>query len=144
MTSLLSLWPILFLRTSRFMRLLLGISGPYRVVFARRRWVALLMIGVFMMTVESSPVLGQSSYDDGPAPAMKPPGSASGSSLPAWAEPRPRSSPASDGPVYPDAPITTMNGPPDNPNRVPLGGIEWLILAGAGYGIFRLKKSDGH
>lgn len=126
------------------MRLLLGISALLRVVFARRRWVALLMIGVLMMTVGSSPVLAQSS-DGGHAPAMKPPGSVSGSSsLPAWAEPRPSSSPASDRPFNPDAPITTMNGPPDNPNRVPLGGIEWLILAGAGYGIFRLRRTDGN
>lgn len=124
------------------MRLLLGISGSYRVAFDRRRWVALLMIGVFIMTMESSPTLAQSRYDNGPAPTMTPP--ESGSSLPAWAEPRPSSSPASNGPVHPDMPITTMNGPPDNPNRVPLGGIEWLILAGAGYGIFRLKKSDGN
>ena len=46
------------------MRLLLGISGPYRVAFDRRRWVALLMIGVFIMTVESSPTVAQSRYDN--------------------------------------------------------------------------------
>ena len=36
-----------------------------------------------------------------------------------------------------------MNGGPTlpgNPNRVPLGGLEWLLAAGAGYGAHRLRN----
>ena len=40
-----------------------------------------------------------------------------------------------------------MNGVilPDDPNRVPLGGLEWLLIAGTGYGAhrLRLRKQSG-
>jgi hypothetical protein len=32
--------------------------------------------------------------------------------------------------------------PPFNPDRVPLGGLEWLLAAGAGYAAHRLRKKD--
>jgi hypothetical protein len=72
-----------------------------------------------------------------------------GASLPPWAEPQrpspppPRSRPSGDPGL--GSPVTANGlGPPDNPNRVPLGGMEWLILAGAGYGAFRLRKMENH
>jgi hypothetical protein len=39
---------------------------------------------------------------------------------------------------------TKMDPPPGDPNRdrVPLGGLEWLILAGAGYGLFKLRDDE--
>ena len=33
--------------------------------------------------------------------------------------------------------------PEDDPNKVPLGGLEWLLIAGAGYGAHRLRKQSG-
>jgi hypothetical protein len=30
--------------------------------------------------------------------------------------------------------------PPDNGSRVPLGGLEWLLAAGLGYGAYRLRE----
>mgnify|MGYP006443279241 CR=1 FL=1 len=31
-------------------------------------------------------------------------------------------------------------GPKPNPDRTPLGGLEWLLIAGAGYGAHRLRN----
>jgi hypothetical protein len=68
----------------------------------------------------------------------------SGTQLPNWAEPR---SPSDDDPRQGEAPARTRNqfpGPADDPNRVPLGGLEWLLAAGLGYGVYRLRgEGDG-
>jgi hypothetical protein len=63
----------------------------------------------------------------------------SGTRLPAWAEP---------GAPSPErgrdlGPQTQMNPAdmPDNPSRVPLSGIEWLLVAGLGYGAYRLRDA---
>jgi hypothetical protein len=63
----------------------------------------------------------------------------SGTQLPDWAEPR---SPSDDDSRQGEAPARTRNqflGPADDPNRVPLGGLEWLLAAGLGYGAYRLR-----
>jgi hypothetical protein len=33
--------------------------------------------------------------------------------------------------------------PPDDPSRIPLGGLEWLLVAGAGYAAHRLRDEKG-
>jgi hypothetical protein len=63
----------------------------------------------------------------------------SGTRLPTWAEPGAPSPERGRG----MGPQTQMNppGPPDNPSRVPLSGIEWLLVAGLGYGTYRLRHA---
>ena len=63
----------------------------------------------------------------------------SGTQLPDWAKPR---SPSDDDSRQGEAPARTRNqfpGLADDPNRVPLGGLEWLLAAGLGYGAYRLR-----
>jgi len=61
--------------------------------------------------------------------------------LPAWAEPGVPSPERGRG----MGARTQMNpaSTPDNPSRVPLGGLEWLLAAGLGYGAYRLRGSQG-
>jgi len=152
MTASTFIWPTLPHRPSRFMRLLPG--PPMHVhVPSTARWLAihLVMIAV-MLSSHTSSVLAQPQHGEQQvedpfqprAPASTvPPASPSGSSLPHWAEPRTGSSFSPGSRSDSDVPITKNGlGPPDNPNRVPLGGIEWLVLAGAGYGVFRLRKAE--
>jgi hypothetical protein len=62
--------------------------------------------------------------------------------LPSWAEPqapeRERREPNGQG-------RTATNGVnPGEPGTVPLGGLEWLLAAGLGYGVYRLRgQGDG-
>lgn len=64
------------------------------------------------------------------------------SDLPDWAQPSEttrRSTPSREDEMR------TRSGPeiPGDGNRnVPLGGLEWLILAGAGYGLFKLRDEE--
>jgi len=65
--------------------------------------------------------------------------------LPEWAEPRVRSSHSRpsgppDANEPPSIQTKELGDTPPNPNRVPLGGLEWLVVVGAGYGILRLRR----
>jgi hypothetical protein len=66
--------------------------------------------------------------------------------LPEWARPQEPEGHFSNQGEARQGGVQTKNGPPvDEPpaNRnVPLGGLEWLILAGAGYGFFKLREDD--
>ena len=61
--------------------------------------------------------------------------------LPGWAAPSQESRSRKE---RQDQMRTKMDPPPGDPNRdrVPLGGLEWLILAGAGYGLFKLRDDE--
>ena len=65
------------------------------------------------------------------------------SDLPDWARPQEQTSRHQR---QRQSEMRTKGGPPvDEPpgNRnVPLGGLEWLILAGAGYGLFKLRDDE--
>jgi len=65
--------------------------------------------------------------------------------IPDWAAPSdPGSTPSWGSAGERESGVQTKDGPPlpNDPNKVPLGGIEWLLLAGAGYGVFRLRKAE--
>lgn len=64
----------------------------------------------------------------------------SGTELPEWAAPS-RASRSEQGGQQ-DQMRARMTDPPGDPDRdkVPLGGLEWLLLAGAGYGLFKLRE----
>lgn len=69
--------------------------------------------------------------------------------LPEWAEPRERENRSADLGQRRKRKVQINNCsqpgcPPAGNRNVPLGGLEWLILAGAGYGFFKLRKDDGH
>jgi hypothetical protein len=71
----------------------------------------------------------------------------SGTQLPDWAEPR---SPSDDDSRQGEAPAriqNQLNGtdlPTDPRRNIPLGGLEWLLAAGLGYGVYRLRgQGDG-
>jgi len=38
--------------------------------------------------------------------------------------------------------LSNPSGPPDNPDRTPIGGMGWLVAAGAGYGVYRLRRDE--
>jgi hypothetical protein len=64
--------------------------------------------------------------------------------LPSWAEPRrPRAPTRAPSPPPADAGAKTHDlNPPTNPDRVPLGGLEWLLAAGMGYATWRLRGEE--
>ena len=139
--------------TAKSVRLISEFLGVCCVGSTARWLITSFAAGLILLMLDASCVSAQSQrgYEvpshplPRPAQTATPPGEPAGSSLPTWAEPQ-RSSSFSSGRGNGsslDAPAT-KNGPglPDNPNRVPLGGIEWLMLAGAGYGAFRLRKAD--
>lgn len=69
------------------------------------------------------------------------------SSLPDWAEPNesPRGVPTTaqrnDDPPGPPCPGGNCGGGDDPGREVPLGGLEWLLAAGFGYGFWKLKDA---
>jgi hypothetical protein len=70
------------------------------------------------------------------------PGGSGSTNLPSWAEPKTgEQQPKSErGGMRTRSP----NDPPGDGARepIPLGGLEWLILAGAGYGLFKLRDDE--
>lgn len=71
--------------------------------------------------------------------------------LPSWAEPRTESSGSYGGFSRDerqgkrrarDRAQTDNPGTPGDGNRVPLGGLEWLLAAGAGYGFWKLREEE--
>ena len=74
--------------------------------------------------------------------------SSSAENLPEWASPSQgeRSAREQDGgmrtKVGPPCPGSNCSGGNDPTREVPLGGLEWLILAGAGYGLFKLRDEE--
>jgi hypothetical protein len=64
----------------------------------------------------------------------------SGTRLPGWAEPQAhRKRQGRAAPSSPNEASRNSITNPSNPNRVPLGGLEWLLAAGLGYGAYRLR-----
>jgi hypothetical protein len=70
--------------------------------------------------------------------------------LPSWAEPH-TGSPPSHGPAGAErrsgrGEASAQMGNPGVPNpgsrNVPLGGLEWLLAAGAGYGFWKLREEE--
>lgn len=62
-------------------------------------------------------------------------GLAQAQEIPSWAEP-----------TKPTPPPPPSFGPdlPDDPDPIPVGGgLGWLVLAGAGYAVHRLRRDDG-
>lgn len=75
-------------------------------------------------------------WAQGPAP-----GRGSNANLPKWARPQPSyeqpSSPR-DASAQPSSPAL-----PPPPDPVPLGGLEWLALAGGAYAVNRMRRRSG-
>jgi len=147
-----ALSPALLPHTPRPVRLISNLIHIDRAGSTARRPVTTLVAALILLTTHVSPVTAQSErgYEPPssvPETVQRGPDAPAGASLPSWAEPqRPAPSPSSPGgdPGL-GSPVTADGlGPPDNPNRVPLGGMEWLILAGAGYGAFRLRKAENN
>jgi len=147
-----ALSPTLFPHTPRPVRFISNLIHIDRAGSTARRPVTALVAALILLTTHVSPVTAQSErgYETPPSvpqTVQRGPDAPAGASLPPWAEPqRPSPSPSSPGddPGL-GSPVTANGlGPPDNPNRVPLGGMEWLILAGAGYGAFRLRKAENN
>jgi hypothetical protein len=44
--------------------------------------------------------------------------------------------------IGPPCPGSNCDGGDDPTREVPLGGLEWLLLAGAGYGLFKLRDDE--
>ena len=60
--------------------------------------------------------------------------------IPDWAAPSDPGSTSSWGSAGKKGSGVQMNAPlPDDPNKVPLSGLEWLLAAGLGYGAYRLR-----
>jgi len=69
-------------------------------------------------------------------------GSSSPEGIPDWAAPSDPGSTASwDNARETKGGVQMKSGPglPDDPNKVPLSGLEWLLAAGLGYGAYRLR-----
>ena len=109
-----------------------------------------LATGLILLIAHVSPAIAQPEHGGDEPPSSSPEavqkGSA-GASLPPWAEPQRSSSYSSNPSSNPGlgSPVTTNKlGTPPDPSRVLIGGIEWIMLAGAGYGVFRLRKIGNH
>jgi len=98
------------------------------------------------LVIQSLPTTARAQVDRPPAASydFKERGSQnpSGTQLPDWAEPQ---SSVDDEFPWREAPTRTPNqlngmGFPEDPRRnIPLGGLEWLLAAGLGYGAYRLR-----
>jgi hypothetical protein len=119
-------------------------------------WSQLLagfFVAFLICAVAESPVSAQSAWETrevnpwgSPSPADRESersrDSRSPEGIPGWAvpsDPGPTSSWGSAGER--GRGVQTNNGPlpPNDPNKVPLGGLEWLLAAGLGYGAYRLR-----
>jgi hypothetical protein len=142
----------LFSHTPRPVRFISHLTSIHRAGSTTGWLGTALATGLILLLAHAAPAAAQSErgYEARPSSPETVQGGAddpAGASLPPWAEPqRPSSHPSSlNGDPGPGPPVAANGlGPPDNPNRVPLGGIEWLMLAGAGYGAFRLRKTENH
>ena len=77
----------------------------------------------------------QQSYQSQEQPSSGP----AGTDVPDWAESDPVRSPSGESSAGgAGQAAANATGPPANPNRVPIGGLGWLIAAGLGYGSYRL------
>ena len=158
MTTMRALFSFLLPRTLRLVHFLSNMTHIHGAGPATGWLRAALATGLILLIAQVSiahvsPAIAQPEHGGYEPPSSSPeavqrgPEGPAGASLPPWAEPQ-RPSPHSSSPNGDPglgSPVTTNGiGPPDNPNRVPLGGIEWLMLAGAGYGIFRLRTAGHH
>jgi hypothetical protein len=97
--------------------------------------VGLLLLAVGLLLVQATPTAAQ----ERPSPEAQ-----DGSSvfaLPDWAEPR---SSAANAPIPRSGPpeaFRTNDDDPPVPPAIPIGGLEWLIAAGAGYGLWKLRAT---
>ena len=146
-----ALSPTLFPHTPRPVRFISNLIHIDRAGSTARRPVTALVAALILLTTHVSPVTAQSErgYEIPPSvpqTVQRGPDAPAGASLPPWAEPqRPSPSPSSPGddPGL-GSPVTANGlGPPDNPNRVPLGGMEWLHCFEVGWmGVRRARSSS--
>jgi len=148
-----ALSPTLFPHTPRPVRLISSLLPIDRAGWTTGWLGTALATGLILLIGQAAPAPAAAQSERGyEAPSSvtqteRGPDAPAGSALPSWAEPQ-RLSPSPSSPSGDPglgSPVTANGlGPPDNPNRVPLGGMEWLILAGAGYGAFRLRKAENN
>ena len=122
---------------------------PYKALLLTVSLSCLLLLGS-AAHAQSSGYDQSNGYDQSPSIQESSPGASRGTSLPEWAEPGARSNRDQsshggrsdlDGRQGAGAQFQTKDlGPPGNPSKVPLSGLEWLLLAGAGYGFFKLRE----
>ena len=111
-----------------------------------RPWVSLIVAGLILGLVaamSASPAVaqigGEADRDRLDAQEQAEPSVR----LPSWAEPNGQQlSPRAGSRPEIQSPGGRTNdiGTEPNPDRVPLGGLEWLVAAGIGYGVLRLRK----
>jgi hypothetical protein len=63
--------------------------------------------------------------------------------LPDWAEPRSSASTSPAPRSGPPEAFRRNDEDPPVPPPIPIGGLEWLIAAGAGYGLWKLRATGG-
>ena len=98
--------------------------------------VGLLLLAVGLLLVQATPTAAQ----ERPSPEAQ-----DGSSvfaLPDWAEPQNH---ASDDPGSVQRPPEEFRTQDDGPTLppIPIGGLEWLIAMGVGYGLWKLRATGG-
>jgi len=80
------------------------------------------------------------------APSAAPPAPAPGTDLPSYAEPSaPSPQGVGEGPSSSGGTPRTQEeapNPPGDPAQAPIGGLEWLVAAAAGYGAYRLREQS--
>ena len=113
-----------------------------------RPWVSFLLAGLILGLVaamSASPAVAQIGRADRGSRLDAQEQAEPSVRLPSWAEPNGQR-PTARAPTQPEFSSPGMQtndiGPEPNPNRVPLGGLEWLIAAGIGYGVLRLRKGS--
>lgn len=128
---------------------ILDFRGRIREAFRKVAVLAMVLLGVSVLPL-SSPL----GIEGGPQVACAQIGERSENSrqqhrqgrsdLPKWARPQERDSRFSERGEGRQGKVQTKDNPgiEEPGSRVPLGGLEWLILAGAGYGFFKLREDD--
>jgi hypothetical protein len=131
-------------------RMRTGLSPEGRSVAA---WIVILLL------LGTSPLASRYGLDAGAAHAQidrhepdraresaidRPSSGSRATDLPGWARPqeRGRRSTGETSPGLGGVQPRTEPIPPGANRNVPLGGLEWLFLAGAGYAVYRLRGED--
>ena len=104
-----------------------------------------------LIGLSASPSYAQPGAREQPPAAQESPrGAPSVADVPDWVEPqtrprrgRPHRSDRSAPDARSDAKVQPKLNPEPNPSKAPLSGLEWLLLAGGGYALHKLREDEG-
>jgi len=99
-------------------------------------WVGLVFLALGLLLVQATTTAAQE------RPRAEGQDGSAVFALPDWAEPRNDAADAPSSAPRPPDEFRTQEEAPDPP-PIPIGGLEWLILAGAGYGAWKLRATGG-